>query len=168
MGQQSSFGCSLIGQQMDSKMRQLRLEQVAGMTEPYAHLSRHRAPRRGWLKLIRETLGLTERQQASRVGISPSTLHKAEQAEAEERITLKRLRALANELDCELVYALLPRKPLTQVIEERARAIALQEVSDVAHSMTLENQRPTDALLRKQVEQRIGELLREPWSALWR
>jgi predicted DNA-binding mobile mystery protein A len=153
---------------MDSKMRRLRLEQVDARTEPYAALLTHRAPRRGWLKLIRETLGLTERQQATRVGISPSTLHKAEQAEADERISLKRLRSLANELDCELVYALVPRMRLTSVVHEQALAIAAREVDGVAHSMTLENQRPQDARLRKQVEERAGELLRGPWSELWR
>jgi predicted DNA-binding mobile mystery protein A len=153
---------------MDSKMRRLRLEQVDAMTEPYARLSNQQAPRRGWLKLIRETLGLTERQQALRVGISPSTLHKAEQAEADERISLKRLRSLANELDCELVYALVPRIRLSSVVNERALTMAAKEVEDVAHSMTLENQRPMDARLRKQVEERADELLRGPWSELWR
>ncbi|WP_322104853.1 mobile mystery protein A [Paraburkholderia sp. J41] len=153
---------------MDKRMRQLKLEQVQALTEAYGDLAKRRAPQRGWMKLIRETLGMTERQRASRAGISPSTLHKAEQAEAEGRITLQRLRRLADELDCELVYALVPRKPLSKVVEERAREIAMQEVSGVAHSMALENQRPTSSRLRKQVEQRMEELLRGPWSDLWR
>ncbi|WP_254073728.1 mobile mystery protein A [Burkholderia sp. S171] len=127
-----------------------------------------RPPPRGWLKVIRESLGLTERQQADRLGITGSTLHKSESAEAEERITLGQLRKLANGLDCELVYALMPRKPLTQVVEDRARSIALQEVSGVAHTMSLEDQRPTTDRLRKQVEHRTAELLRGRWSDLWR
>jgi predicted DNA-binding mobile mystery protein A len=159
---------SHIGKQMDIKLRQLRLEQVQAMTEAYAGLTTHHRPRRGWLKGIREALGITERQQASRVGISPSTLHKAEQAEGEERITLKRLRRLADDLDCELVYALVPRTPLTQLVAERARAIALMEIGRVSHSMALENQLPGSARLIKQVEQRADELLRGPWSELWR
>jgi hypothetical protein len=75
---------------------------------------------------------------------------------------------LANGLDCELVYALVPRQPLTQVVEDRARSIALQEVSGVAHTMSLEDQRPAIDRLRKQVEQRTAELLRGRWSDLWR
>jgi predicted DNA-binding mobile mystery protein A len=131
-------------------------------------LTNRRPPPRGWLKAIRESLGLTERQQADRLGITGSTLHKSELAEAEERITLGQLRKLANGLDCELVYALVPRKPLTQVVEDRARSIALQEVSGVAHTMSLEDQRPATDRLRKQVEQRMAELLRGRWSDLWR
>mgnify|MGYP007038998850 FL=1 len=102
------------------------------------------------------------------MNITGSTLHKSELAEAEERITLGQLRKLADGLDCELVYALVPRKPLTQVVEDQARSIALQEVSAVAHTMSLEDQRPATDRLRKQVEQRTAELLRGRWSDLWR
>jgi len=153
---------------MDSRLKQLRLEQVQASTAAYSDLTHRRPPPRGWLKAIRESLGITERQQAERLGITGSTLHKSELAEAEERITLGQLRKLADGLDCELVYALVPRKPLTQVIEERARAIALREVSGVAHTMSLEDQRPAHDRLRKQVEQRTAELLRGRWSDLWR
>jgi predicted DNA-binding mobile mystery protein A len=153
---------------MDSRMRQLRLEQVQASVAAYSDLTNRRPPPRGWLKAIRESLGLTERQQAGRLGITGSTLHKSESAEAEERITLGQLRKLADGLDCELVYALVPRKPLTQVVEDRARSIALQEVSGVAHTMSLEDQRPATDRLRKQVEQRTAELLRGRWSDLWR
>ena len=153
---------------MDSRMRQLRLEQVQSSVAAYSDLTNRRPPPRGWLKAIRESLGLTERQQAGRLGITGSTLHKSELAEAEERITLGQLRKLADGLDCELVYALVPRKPLTQVVEDQARSIALQEVSGVAHTMSLEDQRPATDRLRKQVEQRTAELLRGRWSDLWR
>lgn len=153
---------------MDSRMRQLRLEQVQASVAAYSDLASRRPPPRGWLKAIRESLGLTERQQAGRLGITGSTLHKSELAEAEERITLGQLRKLADGLDCELVYALVPRKPLTQVVEDRARSIALQEVSGVAHTMSLEDQRPATGRLRKQVDQRTAELLRGRWSDLWR
>jgi predicted DNA-binding mobile mystery protein A len=153
---------------MDSRMRQLRLEQVEASVAAYSDLTNRRPPPRGWLKAIRESLGLTERQQAERLGITGSTLHKSELAEAEERITLGQLRKLAEGLDCELVYALVPRKPLTQVVEDRARSIALREVGEVAHTMSLEDQRPATDRLRKQVEQRTAELLRGRWSDLWR
>ena len=153
---------------MDSRMRQLRLDQVEASVAAYSDLINRRPPPRGWLKAIRESLGLTERLQAERLGMTGSSLHKSELAEAEERITLGQLRKLADGLDCELVYALVPRKPLTQVVEDRARSIALREVSAVAHTMSLEDQRPATDRLRKQVEQRTAELLRGRWSDLWR
>ncbi len=153
---------------MSPELNQLRLEQLQASVSAYASLTTRRAPVRGWLKLFREALGLTERQQAKRLGISGPTLHKSELAESEERITLGQLRKLADGLDCELVYALVPRRPLTEVVRERARAIAMNEVGSVAHTMSLEDQRPGDARIRKQVEQRTEELLRGRWSNLWR
>ncbi|HET7835017.1 MAG TPA: mobile mystery protein A [Variovorax sp.] len=134
----------------------------------FADMVKRPRPSRGWLKLIREALGRTERQQAQRLGISGPTLHKSEQSEADDRITLGQLRKLADGLDCELVYALVPRRPLTDMVEERARAIAIEEVGGVAHTMSLEDQRPGAERLRKQVDRRTEELLRGRWSDLWR
>ena len=148
--------------------KQLRLEQVQALVAAYADLTDRRPPPRGWLKAIRESPGLTERQQADRIGVTGSALHKSEAAEAEQRIALGQLRKLADGLDCQLVYALVPRKPLTQVVEDGARSIALQEVSGVAHTMSLEDQRPATDRLRKQVDQQAAELLRGRWSDLWR
>ncbi len=69
---------------------------------------------------------------AKRLGIAGSTLHKSEQSEADDRITLG------------------------DVVQARARAIAMEEVKGVAHTMGLEDQRPG------------AELLRGRWSDLWR
>ena len=153
---------------MSSELNQLRLEQLQATVSAYADMVKRPRPSRGWLKLIREALGRTERQQALRLGISGSTLHKSEQSEADDRITLGQLRKLADGLDCELVYALVPRRPLTEMVKERARAIAIEEVGGVAHTMSLEDQRPASERLRKQVERRTEELLRGRWSDLWR
>ncbi|QHJ00946.1 mobile mystery protein A [Xylophilus rhododendri] len=153
---------------MSPELKQLRLDQLQASVSPYAPLVARKPPARGWLKLVRESLGLTERQQAQRLGITGPTLHKSEQAESEDRISLGQLRKLADGLDCELVYALVPRRPLTEVVHERARAIALEEVGGVAHTMGLEDQRPTDARIARQVERRAEELLRGRWSVLWR
>jgi predicted DNA-binding mobile mystery protein A len=153
---------------MSSEFKQLRVEQLQAALKAYEILLTKRAPSRGWLKEIREALGRTERQQAERLGISGSTLHKSEQSEAEERISLSQLRKLADGLDCELVYALVPRKPLPEVVQDRATQLAKEEVFGVAHTMGLEDQRPTDQRIQKQVARRAEELLRGKWSDLWR
>jgi hypothetical protein len=49
---------------MTSELNQLRLEQVQSTLSGYADLVKRQPPSRGWLKLIREALGRTERQQA--------------------------------------------------------------------------------------------------------
>ena len=153
---------------MSSEFNNLRLEQLQAAVKAYGILLTRRAPSRGWLREIREALGRTERQQAARLGISGSALHKSETSEADERISLGQLRKLADGLDCELVYALVPRKPLTEVVQDRATQLAKEEVYGVAHTMSLEDQRPTDERIQKQVSRRAEELLRGKWSNLWR
>lgn len=54
------------------------------------------------------------------------------------------------------------------MVEDQAQAIARQEVMGVAHTMALENQRPRDAFIEKEIERRAAELLRDRWSNLWR
>nr|WP_295778809.1 mobile mystery protein A [Rhodoferax sp.] len=153
---------------MSPEFNQLRIEQLQAAANAFGVLLTKRAPSRGWLKEIREALGRTERQQAARLGITGSTLHKSEQSEADERISLGQLRKLADGLDCELVYALVPRKPLPDVVLDRATQLAKEEVHGVAHTMGLEDQRPTDARIQKQVARRTDDLLRGKWSDLWR
>jgi predicted DNA-binding mobile mystery protein A len=153
---------------MSSELNNLRLEQIQTTVNAYAVLRTKRTPPRGWLKEVREALGRTERQQAERLNIASSTLHKSEQSEADERISLGQLRKLADALDCELVYALIPRMPLPQVVQEQAEKLAKAEVFGVAHTMALEDQKPTDERIQKQVTRRAEELLRGKWSDLWR
>lgn len=153
---------------MATQLNRLRLEQLDRTLTPFADLKGKPAPRDGWLRAIREALGRSLRVQASHVGVTAPTLLKAESAESEGRITVGQLRRLAEALDCELVYALVPRQPLVQVVERQAEALARQEVLGVSHSMGLEAQRPSDPFVARQVAQRKGELLAGSWSKLWR
>jgi predicted DNA-binding mobile mystery protein A len=64
-----------------------------------------------------------------------------EKAESEDRITLKSLRSYADALDCDLVYAFVPRADtLQELTDRRARAAAKANVLGVEHTMALENQ----------------------------
>lgn len=121
-------------------------------------------PARGWIKAIREGLGMSAAQLAKRLGIKQPSVTDLEQSEAKGTIELSTLRRAADALDCTLVYALVPNKPLEDVVRDRARAIARQRLASVAHSMRLENQ----AVDAKQTEAQIDELVRsiKP-SQLW-
>ncbi len=153
---------------MSSGFQKLRLEQIEASAQNFVSLRGRQVLGRGWLKEIREALGRTQRQQAARVGITSPTLLKSEQAEIDERISIGQLRRLADALDCDLIYALVPRKPFTQMVEEQAMQIARAEVMGVAHTMSLESQRPKDERLNKQIARRAGQLLSGRWSALWK
>lgn len=153
---------------MSAELNWLRLEHLqASLSECKRLLGRPR-PRNGWLRELREAIGRTQRQQAARLGITGSAVHKAEQSEVDGTISLKQLQRMAEELECDLVYALVPRRPLSEMVEDKAKAIAREEVLGVAHTMHLENQRPSNEFLEKEIERRAAELLRGRWSNLWR
>ncbi|MDQ0651604.1 helix-turn-helix domain-containing protein [Pseudomonas cedrina] len=150
-----------------SNLYKLRLSQVERAIEPFNAVKGAPVPQGGWLRSIRESLGRSLRAQAEIAGVSSVTLTKSERSEAEDRISLAQLRKLAAALDCELVYGLVPKKPLHEVIQDRAELMAKQEILGVAHSMSLEDQRPSDAFIELQIDERRKELLDGSWKRLW-
>jgi predicted DNA-binding mobile mystery protein A len=71
----------------------------------------------------------------------PQTVASFEKSEAADRITLQTLRRYAEALDCELVYAIVPKNgSLKQLEETRVRAKAERDVRAVEHTMALEDQ----------------------------
>lgn len=78
------------------------------------------APPRGWIKAIREALGMTARQLAARMDASPSRIPVIEKAEVTGATTIKTLREAAEAMNCTFVYAFVPTKPLDDILRERA------------------------------------------------
>jgi len=114
-------------------------------------------PVRGWVKAIREALGMSTAQLAKRLGVRQPSIVEMEQSEAKGTIELATLRRVAEALDCTLVYALVPNKPLEQTVRERARLFARRLREPIEHSMALEDQK----VQRKENEALIDEILRE-------
>jgi predicted DNA-binding mobile mystery protein A len=126
---------------MRDEFRKLRLKQLDRTLEPFRATQKISRPRRGWLRAIREAVGISASELARTLGTSRQLPLQLEKAEAEDRITLKSLRAAANALDCDLVYALVPKAgTMEDLIENRARAQARKRVLEVEHSMALEDQ----------------------------
>jgi len=125
---------------MRDDFRQLRSKQLDRTLAPLRSAKVPRPPK-GWIRAIREALGLSSAELAERMKANRSLIVQQEKAEAEDRITLKSLRAFANALDCDLLYAFVPRADnLQTLVEARARAAAKANVLGVEHSMALENQ----------------------------
>lgn len=124
-------------------------------------------PPRGWLRAIREALGMTVRQLASRMGAAPSRITALEKAEVTGATTLKSLRAAAEAMDCTLVYALVPTSSLEDMVRERARLRAEEELRRVHHTMTLENQALTRDDLADERQRLIDNMLAGSLRGLW-
>ncbi len=128
---------------------------------------RFRAPPKGWVRAIRDALGMTGVQFATRLGIRPQSVETLEQSEQSGTIQLTTLRRAAEALDCTLVYALVPNDTLDGAVRARARAIALHDLGRVAHTMKLEAQATGDADLEARIEAYIRDNIkdRDLWKA---
>lgn len=97
-------------------------------------------PPHGWVRAVREALGMSAAVLAARLGVTPGAVIRLEQSEAADRVRLETLRRAADALGCDLVYLLVPRQPLTTVVRERARELAHLQVAAVEQTMRLEDQ----------------------------
>jgi predicted DNA-binding mobile mystery protein A len=126
-----------------------------------------RRPAKGWLRAIRDALGMTGAQMGRRLNISQPSVTGLEQAEVNGSITLHTLQRAAEALGCRLVYVLVPERPLADVVRERAERIAAREADAVEHTMRLEGQATGGERLRRELErQAVEDLLRRP-GRLW-
>jgi predicted DNA-binding mobile mystery protein A len=97
-------------------------------------------PSRGWIKAIREALGMTAAQFGHRLGVSQPRALAIEQAEARNAITLDTLERSAQALGCRLVYTLVPHEPLEAMVKSQSLAAAKKQLERTRHTMALEAQ----------------------------
>lgn len=152
---------------MHSEDRALARRQLDKRLTPLRETQSLARPPRGWIRAIREALGMTSKQLGKRLGVSQPRATKIEQAETDGSITLDTLRRAAQAMDCQLVYAFVPRVPLQELVEERAANRARKILESTAHSMALENQRVDADTDRAHLEQFIRELTEKSGPRLW-
>jgi len=124
-------------------------------------------PSRGWVRAIREALGMTTGQLAKRMTVAQPRIVELEKGEASGNITVQSLERAAEALGCRLVYILVPEKRLTDTLRERASAVADGQLAAVEQTMRLEAQSVTDKKVHHEAKKRLmDELLRKP-ARLW-
>lgn len=124
-------------------------------------------PARGWVKAIREALGMTSAQLAKRMGVSQPRVIALEQAEVRNAVTIESLERAARSLDCRLVYALVPHKSLETTVEERAFHLAMHRLAAARHTMALEAQPVEPADEREQLARLARQMIDKAGSGLW-
>jgi predicted DNA-binding mobile mystery protein A len=95
-------------------------------------------PVNGWINTIRKALGMSVAQLARRLGVTRAAVYKLEEREASRSITLKQLDKAANELDCDVIYTLIPRTSLQAAIRSQSESKAEAQLRRANRSMGLE------------------------------
>ncbi|MDK1039657.1 MAG: mobile mystery protein A [Actinomycetota bacterium] len=121
----------------DNVQARRRLDERFRRLRPLADEPR---PHRGWIRAIRDALGMSSTELAARIGVSQQRVSQMEHSELQETITLETLRRAANALDCDLVYVLEPRTSLEEAVREQANKKAARHLAPLAHHSRLEDQ----------------------------
>ncbi len=126
-------------------------------------------PPRGWIRAVRTALGMSMRQMAERMGAASSTtVAQSEASEASGGISLRTLRAAADALECDVVYALVPRRgSLSASIRSQAMRIATEAVGHADTHMVLEAQGVVVERRAELIAEIADELERGSLRKLW-
>ena len=124
-------------------------------------------PAKGWLRAVRESLGMSGKQFAQRLGVSAPWITTLEKKELTCSVTIKTMRQAAESLDCVFVYALVPRDSLADTVRRRAEILAKKRLASVSHSMLLEAQQLSDSEQKKAIEAEVDALIRNMPKELW-
>lgn len=149
------------------KAGELRVTQLDRSLAPLHGLRSTAGAQSGWISEIRRALGLTDAQLAKRLGVVPSTVSAYQENERAGTITLNSLIKAGDVLDCDLVYALVPRTSLRETIDNRLREKALQRVRAVGVTMALEDQSIDNQTIKRQVNALIKDWRLDPPRDLW-
>lgn len=133
-----------------------------------------KTPKNGWIKLVRSALSMSGAGLARRLGVHRTTLYALEKAESDGSITLKKLMAAADSLECDLVYAIVPKKSVNNknqtvanIIINQAQKKALQITSKVNEHMSLEGQELSENQLAIEINRLTKKIIREMPNDLW-
>ncbi len=143
------------------------LKQLDDNLSPLCEQGAMIVPKQGWVRTVRKAIGMTIKQLAARLAVDPSRVVKIEMSEAESAVTLKTLKGVAEQLDCRLVYALVPKTSFEEMVDSQAKKVALQQIKRTAHTMDLEDQSVDPQWQKEQLEDLSQELLRKSWKHLW-
>ena len=140
--------------------------ELANAARAFPRMNPDLIPKAGWVREIRDALGISQSQLAARAGISRATVQQMERAEGRRRITLASLDRLAQAMGCQVAFAIVPKSGTLQDVRARqalARAEALikEKLESSAHA----NVRPRERERRK--ERLAAKLLRGSRRKLW-
>jgi len=143
-------------QQLNEKLAQLTVLQHVNV------------PPIGWIKAIRNGIGMSMEQLGKKLSITKQGVMDIEKREKEGAVTLKSMQELAKALDMKFVYGFVPNaSSLEQMIEKRALEIATKIVERTTTTMKLEDQENSKERIENAIKERALEIVNKTPKILW-
>lgn len=145
----------LVREQLDATLRRFH---------PLRQIS---PPKKGWIRAIRDALGMTAKQLARRLQVAQQAVARIENNELAGAVTIKTMRRVAEGLDCVFVYGLVPRSSLESTLRTQANQVAARRLAQASQTMALEDQALSNKEKNKVLFKTLNELADMPPSNLW-
>jgi predicted DNA-binding mobile mystery protein A len=148
--------------------KSLQIQQLNSKMLAYASLQKVAPPPTGWIKAIRNAIGMSMLQLGNRLSITKQSVQDIERREKNGSVTIKALREAARALDMQLVYGFVPNDgSLELLIERKAKELATQIVMRTNNTMKLEDQENTKQRIEKAIQERTTIIKTEMPKTLW-
>ncbi len=148
--------------------KSLQIQQLNSKMLAYASLQKVAPPPTGWIKAIRNAIGMSMLQLGNRLSITKQSVQDIEHREKDGSITIRALWQAARALDMQLVYGFVPNDgSLELLIERKAKELATQIVMRTNNTMKLEEQENTKQRIEKAIQERTITIKNEMPKTLW-
>jgi predicted DNA-binding mobile mystery protein A len=153
---------------LSKKAQHFQRNQVDEELRSLTGLKNSPRPRRGWLKAVREALGMTTRQLADLLETDNAGVVRLEEREVKGTVTFEAVERAARAMGCHFVYAIVPDESLERTLDQRAHETAKRLLTSVGHTMRLEQQGVSDSVTAKQIEALAQDLKARLDPVLWK
>ena len=87
---------------------------------------------KSWIRTLREALGLREVELAERLGYEARSVYRLEKSEIRASIQVKHLWKVAEAMECDVVYALVPKEGSLEEMAQRIKSDRVDVTSEEA------------------------------------
>ena len=152
---------------MKAKHKKLAREQLDATLKRFEPLKTLVPPGKGWIRAIRNALGMTGEQLAIRLNVNKQRVSRIEQDEKLGKVRLETLRNVAEAMDCIFVYAFVPRDSLEQTVRNQAKLVAQKRAARSNQLMRLEKQELSNSEKEKSLKDLIVDITNTMPKSLW-
>jgi predicted DNA-binding mobile mystery protein A len=146
----------------------LQLQQLNEKLAQLTDLQHVIVPPIGWIKAIRNGIGMSMEQLGKKLSITKQGVMDIEKREKEGAITIKSMQEIAKAMDMKLVYGFVPNEgDLEQMIEARAIEMAKKIIERTSNTMKLEDQANSKERIEKAIKERASEIINKTPKILW-
>lgn len=150
------------------RKNKLQLQQLNEKMLQLADMQHVIVPPIGWIKAIRNGIGMSMEQLGKKLSITKQGVMDIEKREKEGAITIKSMQEIAKAIEMKFVYGFVPDAgSLEQMIETRALEMATKIVQRTSNTMKLEDQENSKERIEKAIKERAAEIINKTPKILW-